>query len=449
MKKILLIFLFILPVWLKGQTGLYQPLGGGAFNGTISSLTVDSTDNMLYVAGSFNLLGGNVSGNMAKWDGNIWDSVHGLPNSIDHFAFLEGELFAYGSKSVWKKTSGTWSLIATTNNQSVTCLVKYNNKLLIMGGFDTLNGQNFNSFALYDGTNLLPFSNYITWAGRNFRTAVVYNNEVFVGGQIFDSTGTINGLMKWNGTQWVSIGTNIVGTFGGVSKLLVYDNKLFVGGSFDKASGNVGNALFSFDGTSFNDLGGGLHLAVYDMTVHDNELFIVGPCKTDTDREFKGFLSFNGNDFCFYDSVPCNTSPGQLFSRITFYNDSLIVGGANIAFNGDTMKYIAKFTGDYTTSIGCEQVIGIEEEINKNIESLNIYPNPASDQITIEFELTEANNTSIKLTNILGQTVWEMENVFIVGNNKLEIDVGELPKGLYFVQLVNSSTQVTQKFIIE
>jgi hypothetical protein len=451
MKNSLTFIVFIIPAWLLSQTGLYQPLGNGMYNGMVNSIVVDSSDNKLYLAGSFNLLGGSISGFVAKWDGSTWDSIPELPNTITTFKYLDGELYAYGDQSIWKKDAGIWSEIASVNGfQGVTCIEKYNGNLIIMGSFDTLNGQKFNCFALYDGSNLFPFSNYMSWPinGRYFKTAAIFNNELYVGGMQADSSGTLQGIMKWNGTQWVSIGTSIVGTFGGVSKLLIYDNKLFIGGSFDKASGNVGNALFSFDGTSFNDLAGGLHLTVYDMTVHNNELFIVGPCKTDTDREFKGFLSFNGNDFCFYDSVPCNTSPGQLFSRITFYNDSLIVGGANLAFNGDTMKYIAKFEGDYTTPIGCEQVIGIVE-INNDIESLNIYPNPASDQITIEFDLAETKNTSMEIKNVLGQTIKKDNSDFFVGTNNIKIDVSKLPKGLYFVQLVNGSTQVTQKFIIE
>jgi hypothetical protein len=446
MKKLILILL-IIPVWLHSQTGIYQPLGGGSYNGAVWSLVVDSTDNTLYAAGSFNSLSGTVSGNMAKWNGNVWDSIQGLPNSIDHFAFLEGKLYAYGSTSVWEKEAGTWSLIAVTNNQPVTCLVKYNGDLLIMGAFDTLNGQKFNSFARYDGTNLLPFSTY-TWplSGRDFRTATIYNNEIYVGGQIFDSTGSIRGIMKWTGTQWVSIGTGITGTFAAVSKLLVYDNKLFVGGSFDKASGNVGNAIFSYDGANFDDLGGGLQLAVYDMIVYSNELFITGPCKAYSGREFKGFVTFNGTDFCFHDSVPCSATPWAGFSRMAFYNDSLIVGGSKFAFNGDTMNYIAKYIDDYTVSQGCEQVIGINETEQPK-EYLNVYPNPATRQLTIEFSLTDNKNASIALKNVLGQTVKKIDQTFLIGINQVEIDINELPKGLYFVQLQTEKGLYSQKIV--
>ncbi|MCW3071119.1 MAG: hypothetical protein JWO44_1009 [Bacteroidetes bacterium] len=440
--------MLIIPVWLYGQTGLYKPLGGGMYNGTVWSLAVDSTDNTLYMAGVFNLLGGYVSDYVAKWDGTTWDSIPQLPNSIKHFQYIDGTLYAYGDQSIWKKNAGTWTEIASvTDYNGITGIAKYNGNIVIMGSFDSLNTVPLNYFAQYDGSNLLTFSNHMIWPmyGGNFSTAVVYNNELYVGGLFTDTTGTIRNLMKWNGSQWVSIGTSIVGTFARVFKLIVYDNKLFIAGEFNKASGNVGNAIFSYDGTNFNDLGGGLQLAITDMAVQNNQLYMVGACSAYSGRQFKGFLSFNGTDFCFYDSVPCNTTPGSLFSKIIFYNDSLIVGGAKYAYNGDTINNIGIFRGDYTLSQDCEQVIGVDESEQPN-SSLNVYPNPTTDQLTIEL-IQMLNNPVIQIKNILGQTVYSQKDGFIEGKTAIEINVEGLTNGIYLIQLSDEKMTISKKLL--
>jgi hypothetical protein len=446
MKRIVVIFLFIAPVWLFSQTGVYKPLGGGMYTGGVSSLAVDSTDNTLYLAGSFSLLGGSVSGYVAKWNGTIWDSIPELPNTITHFEYIDGVFYAYGDQSIWKKSGGIWTEIAVVNGYNpIAGIIKFNGNLLIMGGFDTLNTTPVHHFAQYDGTNILPFSNDSIWPmyEGGFSTAAVYNNELYVGGFFVDTTGDLKNIMKWDGSHWTSIGTKIKGGFAHVFKLLVYDNKLFIAGEFDAAAGNVGNSIFSFDGTDFDDLGGGLQYAITDMIVQNNQLYMVGACQTYTGREFKGFLSFNGTDFCFYDSIPC-TAPYTTFKKMTFYNDSLVVAGAKFAPNGDTINTIAKYVGDYTVSQDCEQVIGIEKIEIINL-SFSIYPNPATNQITLEFDMVNMKNVIIEIKNLLGHTLRSINAQ--QGKSKMEIDVAELPAGLYFIQLQNGDQLLSRKFI--
>ncbi len=89
-------------------------------------------------------------------------------------------------------------------------------------------------------------------------------------------------------------------------------------------------------------------------------------------------------------------------------------------------------------------------EEKKLTEELSLYPNPAQSQLTIEFELAETKNVSIEIRNILGQTVTTINNrVFPYGKNKIEIDVSEFSKGLYFIQLQRENKIVSKKFVKE
>lgn len=451
MKKIFFGLLFTVPVYSYSQTGIYEPLGGGMTpSGTVFSITLDSANNELYVAGAFTSIGGLPIKHYAKWDGSTWDSIPEIASVyFGKFQYVGGELYAYYYDKLWKKISNVWTLIGTTNNQAISCLVEYNGKLIVMGAFDTINGIPLNCFAQYDGVNFTPFSNYMTWppTGRDFWSAVVYNNDLYVGGNHVDASGNIKRLMKWDGSQWVQLGTGISGGSASVRKLTVYNNKLFVGGSFLASDGNLSNSIFSYNGSTYDPLGGGLLNGVSDMEVHNGELFIVGPCRTYSGREFSGFITFNGTDFCFYDSVDCGGSPLGTFAKLGFYNDSLIVGNPKIAYNGDTINYIGKYLGDYISE-GCEMVTTEINELNTNSAlDFNLYPNPTNSSITLEFE-TDSEKASFSIMNYSGQIVMENENLKTTkGKNEFKIDLNELSNGIYLIQVITETTSTTKKII--
>lgn len=90
--------------------------------------------------------------------------------------------------------------------------------------------------------------------------------------------------------------------------------------------------------------------------------------------------------------------------------------------------------------------------VNENFNNNNfiIYPNPAQSQIRIKFELLETKNVSFEIRNVLGQMVKIIENrAFSTGKNKIEIDVSEFSKGIYFVQLQSTNKILSNKFVKE
>jgi hypothetical protein len=87
------------------------------------------------------------------------------------------------------------------------------------------------------------------------------------------------------------------------------------------------------------------------------------------------------------------------------------------------------------------------QPINNN-ESVSVYPNPTSNQLSII-----CNQLSIKeisIDNVLGQRVCEKIVNNSSGTTNEELDVSELPSGIYFYQLAITNSQViTGKFVKE
>ena len=83
--------------------------------------------------------------------------------------------------------------------------------------------------------------------------------------------------------------------------------------------------------------------------------------------------------------------------------------------------------------------VGIETADNSDIR---IYPNPAADKVTIDLQNTSA--TEICLMDIYGKTVLRQA----VGGQSETIDLADLAKGMYFVQIRNNGkVEATQKLV--
>ncbi|MBP1645609.1 MAG: hypothetical protein H6Q16_1184 [Bacteroidetes bacterium] len=83
-------------------------------------------------------------------------------------------------------------------------------------------------------------------------------------------------------------------------------------------------------------------------------------------------------------------------------------------------------------------------ESDKNIEVL-IYPNPAKDKAKIRIDNLNSKADFIVL-DILGKEV--KRDVIAKGTNELELNISDLPKGIYNILIVNESINQTKKLII-
>lgn len=88
------------------------------------------------------------------------------------------------------------------------------------------------------------------------------------------------------------------------------------------------------------------------------------------------------------------------------------------------------------------------EESNATISAL--YPNPASDKITIDYSLETSSEVSAVVSDVLGNTVKEVElSQQAAGNHSVTVDVSGLASGLYVCNLVSNGSVITKSFIVE
>lgn len=76
--------------------------------------------------------------------------------------------------------------------------------------------------------------------------------------------------------------------------------------------------------------------------------------------------------------------------------------------------------------------LSIDDTTNSIIAKRNFYPNPSSDKITLNLHSLNLKNLEVEIFTLLGKSV--LKKVVNVQNQKIEIDVLFLKKGIYFVR---------------
>ena len=133
------------------------------------------------------------------------------------------------------------------------------------------------------------------------------------------------------------------------------------------------------------------------------------------------------NHSCESKTLTAIANNGYVFSR---WNDGNTENPRTVTVTSDT-AFVAIFTASGSSSL---QAV--------NTSEFAIYPNPAKSFVTLEFE-TSHENTLLQILDINGRRVRTLD--LKAGVEILQIDVSDLPKGVYTVMLGNA----TKKLIVE
>ncbi|MBW8050032.1 MAG: T9SS type A sorting domain-containing protein [Cytophagales bacterium] len=138
-----------------------------------------------------------------------------------------------------------------------------------------------------------------------------------------------------------------------------------------------------------------------------------------------------------------------------WYLDSifLIIGATN-------QTYIITQSGNYTVAVtdsnGCKATsnafnaifTGISDQSGNSI-SISIYPNPTSNEFTIDIGLSKTESVQLKVTDILGRLVTHTDFGRTSGNISKQIDLSGNKGGVYYIQVITGGGTSVQKVVVE
>ncbi|MFN8114508.1 MAG: T9SS type A sorting domain-containing protein [Bacteroidia bacterium] len=430
-------------------------------NQDIRNFFIDTIDNVMYAGGLATNFGGKHTYNgIGIWNGLSWDTLpnklSGDPSSICRYRnklYISGSFnklpFNCPSHSLmsWDLVNHKWDSVGigiwSGGSDFGSAKMKViNNELYFYGAFDHVSDINLQSLNLvkFDGTNWISL-NYPSYT-ETINGIAIYKGELYAYGQFIDLTGDPNMdfLIKYNGTNWVSTGANFTGAHS-IESIVVYKNELYVVGYFLKSDGCPGDGIVKYDGTTWQEVNGGFSLFGNSISiprhleVFNDTLYISGNFDKMGTMPAHGIVKYDGKQFCAIDNT-INQSAGAL---VVYKNKIYLGGGMILNNNQDTLWFLNqqnKFNMDTCQLFA----VGVKENsLSKNIK---IYPNPTSSIINIVDENNQLQNSTIQITDYLGQVVF-------YSSFTTQINLSSLSAGMYFLTIEDKNNKKTVKIIKE
>lgn len=116
--------------------------------------------------------------------------------------------------------------------------------------------------------------------------------------------------------------------------------------------------------------------------------------------------------------------------------DQNTIGTTSISWTiGETMVETATGSSSQVTQ-GFHQpryvIVALEQPLDQTLQ-IEVFPNPAQEQVFLEFERDNESELNVRLINLTGQILQE-KNSFEL-SERLEFDMSQVPAGQYFLQV--------------
>jgi hypothetical protein len=98
--------------------------------------------------------------------------------------------------------------------------------------------------------------------------------------------------------------------------------------------------------------------------------------------------------------------------------------------------------GSVERAVVLDDPLSINEELSREIQ---LYPNPANGQFTVDLKNVQVRSASVELYNVLGQQVIPATDV---KNNEISISTKQTPKGVYVLKIHTDKGVAVKRLII-
>lgn len=389
--------------------------------------------------------------------------------------FMGGENTKEGSaqnpkpfyNDIWKSSDGeTWSQV--TNNadwskRSYFNLLKFDNKLWIIGGIDPSSELSQNVVLLNDvwsstdGINWTKITDQGPWENRGQPFATSQNGKMYLIGGHTHTAWTLHQDI-WetsNGTNWSEVGSISDDTLGAVEprngiwkqSVIEFNNEYFMfGGSMSSQGVGFTSVLKSTDMLNWTVVTRNTpwkdetynKIEYLSPFVYQNTLYVV----VDT-KEYSGeskLLLFSSTDGATWNEVL--ELPTFVTSTVPALGFMIRPQTLNV---GDKVNIYGSFYSSIVnpetdTELHLVQLSSSALGVNDvELNHIKIFPNPVSTELFVE---TLQNNSPYTLTNFLGQVVKKGS----LSSNQ-SIVVSDLENGVYFLTVETKEVSKTIKFI--
>jgi hypothetical protein len=148
-------------------------------------------------------------------------------------------------------------------------------------------------------------------------------------------------------------------------------------------------------------------------------------------------VNYIDREFAYLTSAGIGNGQWYLMAQIDPYAGTHEPAGTTAPSDHDatTNKYVF-------FNVEISKIIPAIEDVDYTPLTMNVFPNPAEGQVTVDLQGRKGN---ITVYNMLGQTVYHVENV----ENEKQISLNNMTTGVYFVTVRSGNATATQKLIVK
>ena len=97
----------------------------------------------------------------------------------------------------------------------------------------------------------------------------------------------------------------------------------------------------------------------------------------------------------------------------------------------------------------CMPSLSVSQTTLEEHNGLSVYPNPATRQTTVTFESKDAGRYELRLIDVFGRVVMKESAESVAGENNVQVDLSNVPGGLYTVALTAKDRVSNKKIVVE
>ena len=157
-----------------------------------------------------------------------------------------------------------------------------------------------------------------------------------------------------------------------------------------------------------------------------------------------------GHDYKFTDTSMSMNPPVTYSWDFGDGNTSTLQSPSHLFASNGTFEVMLIVTDSCGADTAVQQIvvqgIGFQEELE---QSLTMFPNPTSGNLNISFVSQEKADYTIRISNAMGAEVMSVNRNALIGQQDLQLDLTQLPRGMYLVQLINEQGYVTRRISLQ
>lgn len=360
---------------------------------------------------------------------NLSPVVSSIPNNINYYNFTDDGSFIKSTKGIMRLSPNNtkFAELVINNTSIVNSNISYSSSSFFTMDFDNDSGV-FSNFNMIEN-NINPANTDFEFSSDSEKIYFVNSNKVFVK----DLTNLSLPKIKLAQTGNSSNFPNALHLQRDKNSEIIVSN---MGDNYLSKINNQ-NSYYSSTISIFFNLSGNLSFHFLPQLIQNLE----EPCPANIVIN----NTVNAGVYSKQASVSINASNIINSPATAMYHagNEVVLSSGFEAKAGSTFKaYIEGCTGNFNTSKTSK--FTNERRIDMAIDnSVTLYPNPNNGNFTIDLDNKEITNVSIEIYDVYGNKVYF--NGF--KNDLININIGNLAKGVYFVNIKSDEINKELKFI--